>query len=114
MEGTLAEAWTAWRDRYLTDLQKLLDEIRRRVSEKTRERTIKVAEAIDPHLPADRRGEPLSRKALWVAASTPGVSCVLVGMRRPQYVNDALGILPWPPLPEVIPVYEAVKSLTIG
>jgi hypothetical protein len=67
---------------------------------------------VDPHLAADRRDETLSRKALWVLASTPGISSVLVGMRRAAYVDDALGILRWPPLVPARPAYEAVRTLT--
>jgi len=58
--------------------------------------------------------ESLSRKALWILASTPGVSCVLNGMRRPTYVDDSLGILAWPPLDEVIPIYQAVQTLRLS
>jgi hypothetical protein len=47
-----------------------------------------------------------------VLASTPGVSSVLVGMRRGAYVDDALGILRWPPLLAPRPAYDAVRTLT--
>jgi uncharacterized protein len=110
MDGPMAEPWGAWRDRYLAELQKLFGELRRRAAEKTRARTTALAQAIDPLLPAERRGEPLSRKALWIAVSTPGVSCVLNGMRRVAYVDDALGILPWPPLADVAAVYRAIRE----
>lgn len=60
--------------------------------------TAAIGEAIDPVLPASRRSESLSRKAIWILASTPGVSTVLVGMRREPYVRDAMGVLAWPPL----------------
>ncbi|MGH7254894.1 MAG: hypothetical protein ACREI3_03870, partial [Nitrospirales bacterium] len=53
------------------------------------------------------RREPLSRKALWVLSSTPGVTCVLNGMRTRAYAEDSLGILQWSPLPEVRPMYDA-------
>ena len=58
-----------------------------------------------------RLGESLSRKALWVLASTPGVTCVLNGMRTPAYVADSMGILSWSPLPDVRPIYEAVRTI---
>jgi hypothetical protein len=47
-----------------------------------------------------------------VLASTPGVSVVLNGMRTEAYVEDAVGMLGWPPLPEPRRVYEAVRRLT--
>jgi hypothetical protein len=72
-----------------------------------------VSAALDPLLPVDRRGAPLSRKALWVLASTPGVSAVLVGMRRPAYVEDATAILDWPPLAEPRSVYETLSGFRL-
>ncbi|MDE2485314.1 MAG: DUF255 domain-containing protein [candidate division NC10 bacterium] len=70
-----------------------------------------ISAAIDPLLPEARRGESLSRKALWVLTSTKGVGCVLNGMRTPAYVDDSLGVLPWPPLADVVPIYLAVQRL---
>jgi hypothetical protein len=110
--GDLAAAWQSWRSRYLPALGALLGEFRRRASERSQAASRAVAAAVDPHLPAERRGETLSRKALWVLASTPGVSSVLVGMRRGAYVDDALGILRWPPLLAPRPAYVAVRALT--
>jgi hypothetical protein len=70
-----------------------------------------VVEAIDPLFPEERRGDTLSRKAIWTVASTRGVTCVLVGMRRPEYVKDALRVLPWPPLSDPLRVYRRVKKV---
>ena len=36
-------------------------------------------------------GESLSRMANNVLLNLDGVSCVLVGMRRPEYVEDSMG-----------------------
>jgi len=109
LEGEIAERWQFWRARYLTELQKLLGELRRRAAAKSQRQAAAISATIDPLLPTERRGESLSRKALWVVASTPGVSCVLNGMRRPAYVDDSLGILEWPPLPDVMRVYRAAR-----
>ncbi|PYQ24265.1 MAG: hypothetical protein DMF81_06030, partial [Acidobacteria bacterium] len=98
LTGRVAQTWQSWRSRYLPELQKLLGELRRQAALKSQAAVTGVAAAVDPLLPAERRGESLSRKALWVVASTPGVSCVLSGMRSTDYVDDALGILAWPPL----------------
>lgn len=48
---------------------------------------------LDAGLPERVRSEPLARKALWFVASTPGVTCALNGMRRPEYVADARAVL---------------------
>jgi hypothetical protein len=108
--GALAETWQSWRNRYLPEMQKLLDELRRRAMRETRVSLEAITEAVDPLLQAERRGESVSRKALWVLASTPGVSCVLNGMRSLAYVEDALGVLAWPPLSEAARVYDAVHA----
>ncbi len=67
---------------------------------------------LDPVLPPERRSESLSRKTLHVLASTPGVSCILLGMRRPAWVADALPVMSWPPLPPdtVRAAFEAFRA----
>ena len=73
---------------------------------RSRARVNEVEEKLDPLLPEARREETLSRKALWVVASTPGVSVVLNGARTPQYVDDALGVLRFPALANAVAVLE--------
>jgi uncharacterized protein YyaL (SSP411 family)/aryl-alcohol dehydrogenase-like predicted oxidoreductase len=113
IEGEPLALWQSWRPRYLGELQKLMAEFRRQGASKSRHQSDAVSAAIDPLLPAERRPESLSRKAIWVLASTPGVSCVLNGMRTPSYVKDSLGVLAWPPLADVIAVYRAVQNLKL-
>ena len=111
LTSEISGRWQAWRDRYLPELLALLKEMRREATLKSREKTAAIANLLDPHLPESRRKESLSRKALWVLASTPGVTCVLNGMRTPAYVDDSLGILRWEPLPDVRRIYEAVRAM---
>jgi hypothetical protein len=113
LAGDLGELWHAWRARYVPEVQKALGELRRRAAEKSREVVAALQAAIDPLLPPERRGETLSRKALWVVASTPGVSSVLVGMRRREYVADAAAVMSWPPLPDPAAVYRAVRERAV-
>jgi acyl carrier protein phosphodiesterase len=108
--GQLAERWEAWRDRYLPQFLLLLKELRREATVKSREKTAALTERLDPLLPEARRKERLSRKALWVLLSTPGVTCVLNGMRTPAYVADSMAALRWPALGDARAVYEAVKT----
>ncbi len=68
-----------------------------------------VREHIDPALPTDRQEAPLQQKALALLASTPGVSCVLLGMRRRRYVADALAVLRQPLLKEAGTAFEAFR-----
>jgi aryl-alcohol dehydrogenase-like predicted oxidoreductase len=110
LTGELGEQWHAWRARYVPEVQKALGELRRLAAEKSRVRATRLEAVIDPLLPAERRKETLSRKALWVVASTPGVSGVLAGLRDPEYVRDALAVLSWPPLADPSAVFRAVRA----
>jgi uncharacterized protein YyaL (SSP411 family)/aryl-alcohol dehydrogenase-like predicted oxidoreductase len=114
LTGTASEQWEAWRDRYVPALLTLLRGLRHDATERSRVRAGRLAAAIDPLLPVQRRRESLSRKALWVLASTPGVTCVLNGMRTPAYVDDALAILRWDRLTDVRPIYETVKTVAFS
>jgi aryl-alcohol dehydrogenase-like predicted oxidoreductase len=111
--GDLARRWRAWRDRYVPELDRLLDAFRAEAGLRSQEQSRAISAAVDPRLSPERRGATLSQKSLWTLASTPGVSTVLVGMRRPAYVEDATGVLGWPPLADVRPVYEALRSLRL-
>jgi hypothetical protein len=105
--------WAQWWSRCLPSLEGLLQAIAREASKRSRSRSASVTDTIDPLLPASRRGEPLSRKAIWVLGSTPGVTSVLVGMRRTAYVQDALGVLGWPPLGDPLEVYRRVRQARV-
>ncbi|ALA58517.1 aldo/keto reductase [Nitrospira moscoviensis] len=111
LAGGVAEQWEAWRDRYIPALLTLLSGFRREATERSRARARMITAVIDPLLPAQRRGESLSRKALWILAGTPGVTSVLNGMRTPAYVDDSLAVLRWASPPDVRAVYEQVKGL---
>lgn len=109
--GDLAEKWQNWRDRYLPELLRLLRELRREATLKSREKTSALTRILDPLLPESRRHQSLSRKALWILTSTPGVTCVLNGMRTHAYVDDSLDVLGWSPAPHVQEIYKAVKEV---
>ena len=110
LSGPLAESWQAWRARYLPELKAALAAIRHRAADRSRARVSEIEGRLDPLLPETRRAATLSRKALWVVASAPGVSAVLNGARTPAYVDDALGILAWPPLAGAVAVLEQFKA----
>jgi hypothetical protein len=114
LPGPLGQAWQSWRDRYLPELEALLRALRVRAARESQAVSDAVAAAVNPHLPLVRQGEELSRKALWTLASTPGVSSVLLGMRHPSYVEDGMGILAWPRLPDVRPIYEAMRQVRVA
>jgi uncharacterized protein len=110
LTGTAAEQWEAWRDRYVPQLLILLRGLRREATERSRAKTTALTTALNPLLPEARRGESLSRKALWVLASTQGVTCVLNGMRSPAYADDSLAIMGWEPLKGTRQIFESIAG----
>ncbi len=111
LAGDLGERWRTWRSRYVPELVRFLEAMRREAALKSRATIGAVQDRVDRHLPRARRGESLSRKAVWVLASTPGVTTVLTGMRTPEYVDDTLGVLGWPPLDDPCAVYQAARPV---
>ena len=109
----MAEMWASWRERYLPALDSLLDAFRARAARQSQAMSDRVAGALNPHLPPERQGESLVRKTLWVSASTPGVTAVLLGMRHPEYVEDGMEILKWPPLSDVRKIFEAMREVRV-
>ena len=95
----------------MPELLTFLKVIRREAALTSRRNTEAIRQLLDPLLPEARRKETPSRKALWVLASTPGVTCVLNGMRTPAYVEDSLGILTWPPVGDVTSIFDASKKV---
>ncbi len=110
LTGKAAEQWEAWRDRYVPQLLTLLGGLRREATERSRAKTAAVSAILDPLLPEARRRESLSRKALWVLASTPGVTCVLNGMRSPAYADDSLAVMGWEPLTGVRQIFKGMAQ----
>jgi len=104
--------WESWREKYVPELVALLKVMRMEAAQKSAKKLSEIGQVIDPLLPEDKRKEPFSRKALWTVASTPGVTSVLTGMRHPVYVDDALTILHWEPLPQPRPIFEALQNTT--
>jgi len=102
-------SWQDWQRRYLTALGKLLTAIRFRTTEPSRKMGRAIQEKLAPHLSAEARKLTFSQQAIATLAFTPGVTCVLNGMRRPAYVEDSLAVLklaPWDVTPEW---YEDLK-----
>ena len=90
------EAWETWRARYVSELVTVLQCIRAEAVEKSRAQSESLHHTLNPWLPRERHKASLSQKALWILASTPGVTCILIGARKAAYVEDAGIIQSWP------------------
>jgi hypothetical protein len=113
LTGPIGDAWRTWRAQYLPALDRLLQAFRARAARQSQAASNRVTAALNPHLPLARRGASLSRKALWVLVSTPGVSAVLLGMRDSDYVSDGLEILKWAPLGDAHKAYQAMGEVRV-
>ncbi|MBK8999339.1 MAG: DUF255 domain-containing protein [Myxococcales bacterium] len=111
MRGEAEQPWRDFRARYAPALEQLLAALGQRAAERSRAFSLRLHAALDPHLPAARRAATLSQKALLVVASQPGVTSVLVGMRRPAYVADACAVLGWEPIGSPAEALTAARAL---
>jgi hypothetical protein len=73
--------------------------------------TREIHSRVNPFLPPAYRTESLARKALAVLMNTQGVTCVLNGMRHPNYVDDSLGTLRSAPFDVDVQLYEVFNHL---
>ena len=103
-----ATAWKNWQNRYIPKLVTLFLILRKEAAQINRAKIKAITDTLDPLLPKNKQSEPISRKALWILASTPGGTCVLNGMRTPRYVDNALAILNWKPLDHTRNLFEAI------
>jgi hypothetical protein len=103
------EAWRQWRNRYLPEMEKLLRGMRAACSRESQKTSQKVSQKLDPALPPMLRTETLSRKSLAVLINTSGVTSVLNGMRRGEYVEDSLGAMRFAPFEVKQDLYRAFR-----
>ncbi len=98
-QGFRADAgFSAWAKRYAETLSRLLEAITSELLGKARAQSDKLKADLHVHTPEAWKGASLSRIALGALLSDADVTSVLVGMRRPAYVDDALGAVVLPPL----------------
>lgn len=110
MNGPIIEPWVAWRERYMAAFRDVCNDLEELALRKSHRLSQSVRQLLDPLLPPERKEAPLSQLACWIAASAPGVTTVLAGMRREDYVADLLPVLEWPPCQNVHEILEALKG----
>ncbi|MGE3273218.1 MAG: hypothetical protein AB7P40_31085, partial [Chloroflexota bacterium] len=95
---------------YQDELNALVEPLQARASRQDSRVVEQIRRTIQPYLPLELWNESLSRVAMDFVASTPGVTCVLNGMRHPLYVADGLGVMTLPPVPDVTAVARALAA----
>ncbi len=110
LSGELAERFRDFRGRYLRDLEGLFLAMRSKAADRSAGRLRALRSALEPHLDARVRSEPLSRQALSILRALPGVTCVLLGARNPSYVEDALAALALPKSNDAVGALAALRE----
>lgn len=108
MNGPIAEAWIQWREKYMAAFRDVSNDLEEVALRKSQSLSDSVSALLRPALPEAPSEARLDQLALWVVAHLPGVNCVLVGMRRPDYVDSVLPVLGWPACPQA---QAAIKVL---
>ncbi|MCB9729219.1 MAG: aldo/keto reductase [Deltaproteobacteria bacterium] len=83
----------AWRAEYRRHYEALMGAARGVLAARDAARLEALAAPLDDALPEALRAGPLSRRALAFAATRPGVTAALCGMRREAWVDEALALL---------------------
>ena len=89
--------WRAWVEDLIQIINPLFEEISRYLSAREQATSDSVRAGLF-RAGYPKTEESLSRMALNVLVNLPGLSCVLNGMRRPEYVEDAMGVPSLPPV----------------
>ena len=80
-------------NQYARDIEKILFNITMKFNQSDFQRTQPIEDRLDLHLSEHEKKLTMSQKALNFVSSSPSVSVVLNGMRRPEYVDDTMGIM---------------------
>jgi len=99
LHGTKAlDQLERWTQAYAMALQNLSRAIQEHVAHTEYGQAVALRDRLTALVPESWRALTLSEMALRAAATVPGVTCVLNGMRRAEYVRDSLGALAGVPL----------------
>lgn len=101
-----------WRDKqgkYVEGINRLLSLISGRFNRMASLQAKPISKALDQVLGREERKLTLSQKALNFVTSSPGVSVVLNGMKRGEYVTDAMGLMNVPAFSQ--PVQNLIKAV---
>ena len=88
--------WEHAQQEYVQEINKLLSLIAGHFNRTASQEVEGIQETLNDHLPSDQSALTLSQKSLNFVTSSPGVSVALNGMKRQEYVKDAMGIMAVP------------------
>jgi aryl-alcohol dehydrogenase-like predicted oxidoreductase len=92
--------WPHWSEAYANTLWQFLDTISKKYENQAQKRSKQISDKLDGLNKALHSSETLSQKTLQLLTSVTGIDCVLLGMRRMPYVEDAVAALKQPKVPK--------------
>jgi hypothetical protein len=101
-----AAVWREWENNYRRCLAAVLDTLSRYHSREAAAASDKLSQRLDGAISQLKTSPALSQKALRVLLNIPELNCVLLGMRRPQYVADGLAALRAERINNVLPALQ--------
>jgi len=101
-----ATLWQEWEAQYRRALAAVLDTLARVHARDAAVAAQQLAPQLDDAVPALKTSPALSQKALRVLLNVPGLNCILLGMRRPPYVEDGLAALCAEPIARIWPALQ--------
>ena len=102
--------WGALLQQYVDALNPLFATLTDIFNRGEAEKVEPIQEALDKHLSDEAKVLTLSQKALNFVTSSPGVCVVLNGMKRKEYVNDAMGIMNAPDFKQPLALIKSVAG----
>lgn len=109
LDGAQAE-WEMLLQQYVEVLNALFAILTAIFNRGDAEKVEPIQQALDGHLSDGEKMLTLSQKALNFVTSSPGVSVVLNGMKRKEYVRDAMGIMSAPDFTQPLALIESVAG----
>ena len=101
--------WKDVQQEYVGTINRLLSLVSGRFNRTASMQIKPISKALDHVLGGEERKLTLSQKALNFVTSSPGVSVVLNGMKRGEYVADAMGLMEVPAFSQ--PVQNLIKAV---
>ena len=99
-------SWKEWTLDFTQTLSKFLDTITSHYESSKSSFSKDLCEKLDAINPSLKSSPTLSGKVLRILSSVPGIDCILLGMRKETYVDDAVMALKEPPIQNVADVLK--------
>ena len=80
-------------EKYITEAHRLMGFVSNYYKLRAEKRNVFINKLVNEKLDMNYHNLPLAQKAMLITASAKGVNCVLLGMRKDSYVDDAIAVM---------------------